>query len=76
MQLGADVANVETFSGRHHRGGSTSFGMKADNSTVSAETIELPLDHFGYDKSKTFKNRYWVYTKAYKPGGPVFSMLQ
>ncbi|KAF8532878.1 serine carboxypeptidase S28-domain-containing protein [Trichophaea hybrida] len=32
--------------------------------------IELPLDHFG-NGNGTFKNRYWVYDAAYKPGGPI-----
>ena len=42
---------------------------------ADAQYIELPLDHFG-DGKGTFKNRYWVYDAAYKPGGPVISMKQ
>jgi hypothetical protein len=34
--------------------------------------VELPVDHFG-NGNGTFKNRYWVYDAAYKPGGPIFS---
>lgn len=39
---------------------------------ADAQYIELPLDHFG-DGNETFKNRFWVYDAAYKPGGPVIS---
>lgn len=38
---------------------------------ITAEYIELPLDHFGSDAG-TFRNRYWVDMEYYKPGGPVF----
>jgi hypothetical protein len=38
---------------------------------IPVEYIELPVDHFG-DSPGTFKNRYWVQTAEYKPGGPVF----
>ena len=42
---------------------------------ADAQYIELPLDHFG-DGKETFKNRFWVYDAAYKPGGPVISTNQ
>lgn len=32
----------------------------------------MPLDHFDSSSSKTFKNRYWVNSSYYEPGGPVF----
>lgn len=35
-----------------------------------AKSVSLPLDHFGTNKD-VFKNRFWVYDEAYKPGGPV-----
>ncbi|RMZ68518.1 peptidase s28 [Pyrenophora seminiperda CCB06] len=42
-----------------------------DDPTVPVQYIELPLDHFGGHKG-TFRNRYWVNTAGYKPGGPIF----
>lgn len=44
-----------------------------DNS--GAYLVELPLDHFG-DGQGTFKNRFWVYDLAYKPGGPIISVFR
>jgi hypothetical protein len=38
---------------------------------IDPEYIELPLDHFGSHPG-TFRNRYWVNARSYKPGGPVF----
>ena len=32
----------------------------------------MPIDHFG-NTTGTFKNRYWINTTYYEPGGPVFS---
>ncbi|USP76195.1 peptidase s28 [Curvularia clavata] len=37
----------------------------------NTEWIDLPLDHFGTNAG-TFRNRFWVNSKTYKPGGPVF----
>ncbi|OAK97302.1 peptidase S28 [Phaeosphaeriaceae sp. SRC1lsM3a] len=40
---------------------------------ITAEYVSLPIDHFDpTKKSGTFNNRYWVASRAYKPGGPVF----
>ncbi|KAG0136168.1 serine carboxypeptidase S28-domain-containing protein [Tuber indicum] len=38
---------------------------------VLAETVKLPLDHFG-NHPGTFENRYWVLEEFYQPGNPVF----
>jgi hypothetical protein len=37
-----------------------------------AGTFHIPIDHFNSTDSRTFKNRYWMHDKYYKPGGPVF----
>lgn len=34
---------------------------------------QMPLDHFNKTNQDTFKNRYWVNSSYYEPGGPVFS---
>jgi hypothetical protein len=45
-------------------------GANSTGEQIVAEYVELPLDHFG--NAGTFRNRYWVSTANYKPGGPVF----
>ncbi|QGA21468.1 hypothetical protein EYB26_009179 [Talaromyces marneffei] len=50
------------------------FRKLADTSysdTVPAEYADIPIDHDNHTIG-TYKNRYWVTTKYYKPGGPVF----
>ncbi|EDU43733.1 conserved hypothetical protein [Pyrenophora tritici-repentis Pt-1C-BFP] len=42
-----------------------------DDPVVPTQYIELPIDHFGKNNG-TFRNRYWVNTAGYKPGGPIF----
>jgi hypothetical protein len=45
---------------------------------IVPEYVELPVDNFAADKNQpfsehgTFWNRYWVSSRAYKPGSPVF----
>ena len=34
--------------------------------------IDIPIDHYNASDTRTYKNRYWVNSKYYKPGGPVF----
>lgn len=34
--------------------------------------IDIPIDHYNASDSRTYKNRYWVNSKYYKAGGPVF----
>ena len=51
-------------------------GKQAQSAQKRAEsfpeyTFTQPLDHFT-DTGFTFKQRYWVSTRYYKPGGPVF----
>lgn len=31
----------------------------------------MPLDHFDDKSIATFRNRYWINSTYYKPGGPV-----
>ncbi|KAL5119384.1 hypothetical protein ACEQ8H_002653 [Pleosporales sp. CAS-2024a] len=46
--------------------------------TIAPEYIELPIDNFYASKKQsiswygTFYNRYWVSSRAYQPGSPVF----
>jgi hypothetical protein len=51
--------------------GDISASLVADPGPIDPEYIELPLDHFG-SGTGNFRNRYWVNTKSYKPGSPVF----
>lgn len=45
---------------------------------IKEEYVQLPIDNFHESVNQpaswqgTFNNRYWVSTRAYKPGGPVF----
>ncbi|KAL5513466.1 hypothetical protein ACEPAH_3865 [Sanghuangporus vaninii] len=39
--------------------------------TNHALFIDMPVDHFG-NSTATFKNRYWINSTYYEPGGPVF----
>ncbi|KAF2748485.1 hypothetical protein M011DRAFT_493800 [Sporormia fimetaria CBS 119925] len=47
-----------------------------DDLPIRPEYVELPLDNFAsdgdYSYYGTFFNRYWVNSRFYKPGGPVF----
>lgn len=38
----------------------------------SARYFRQPLDHFSNQTSDTFFQRYWVNTRHYQAGGPVF----
>jgi hypothetical protein len=46
--------------------------------SIIPEYIELPIDNFAPSKNQpysyhgTFYNRYWVSSRSYKPGSPVF----
>jgi Serine carboxypeptidase S28 len=35
-------------------------------------TVDLPIDHFNPQDTRTFKNRYWMNDTFYQQGGPVF----
>jgi hypothetical protein len=37
-----------------------------------AYRIDIPIDHYNASDSRTYCNRYWVNSKYYRPGGPVF----
>ncbi|KAF3385804.1 putative extracellular serine carboxypeptidase [Talaromyces pinophilus] len=39
--------------------------------TIPTEYADIPIDHDNHTVG-TYKNRYWVTTKYYKSGGPVF----
>ena len=34
--------------------------------------IEIPVDHYNSSDHRTYKNRYWVNSRYYRKGGPVF----
>lgn len=57
---------------------SNSVTVPAVNETIVPEYVELPIDNFAEEKGLsyswqgTFYNRYWVSSKSYKPGSPVF----
>ena len=34
--------------------------------------IEIPIDHYNASDDRTYKNRYWINSKYYRAGGPVF----
>lgn len=46
--------------------------VQATTPPVFAETVSLPIDHFG-KTTGNFSNRFWVVDQYYKPGGPVFA---
>ncbi len=35
-------------------------------------TVNLPIDHFNPQDTRTFKNRYWMNDSFYEKGGPIF----
>jgi Serine carboxypeptidase S28 len=35
-------------------------------------TVDLPIDHFNTQDTRTFQNRYWMNDTFYEKGGPVF----
>ena len=37
-----------------------------------AYRLDIPIDHYNVSDDRTYKNRYWVNSKYYKSGGPVF----
>ncbi|KAI9838252.1 MAG: hypothetical protein M1819_005519 [Sarea resinae] len=54
-------------------GGSSTSGLQnlgARQSVPTAETVQLPLDHWG--DAGNYTNRFWVQESYYKAGGPVF----
>ena len=34
--------------------------------------IEIPVDHYNSSDTRTYSNRYWLNSKYYRSGGPVF----
>ncbi|KAI9664853.1 MAG: hypothetical protein M1821_006301 [Bathelium mastoideum] len=34
--------------------------------------INIPIDHYNSSDNRTYANRYWVNSKYYSPGGPIF----
>ncbi|KAI8332202.1 peptidase S28 [Chlamydoabsidia padenii] len=44
---------------------------KQSDSNYTTYYFTQPLDHFNQKSKVTFKQRYWVETSHYKPGGPV-----
>lgn len=40
--------------------------------SARAYYVDMPLDHFSNDDTRTFRNRYYMNDTFYKPGGPVF----
>ena len=41
-------------------------------SDYPASTIQIPIDHYDDSDNRTYSNRYWLITKYYRPGGPIF----
>ena len=37
-----------------------------------ASRIEIPIDHYNASDTRTYSNRYWINSKYYRLGGPVF----
>jgi hypothetical protein len=82
MGLNPDGTPISTSS--NSDGDSFSISSIQDSSTqpppesIIPEYIELPIDNFAPSKNQpysyhgTFYNRYWVSSRAYKPGSPVF----
>ena len=68
-EYSAKVASFESV--KSASSGDISASLAADPGPINPEYIELPLDHFG-SGAGNFRNRYWVNTKSYKLGGPVF----
>jgi hypothetical protein len=54
------------------------FRIQSTLESIEPEYIELPIDNFAPSKNQayayhgTFYNRYWVSSRAYKPGSPIF----
>lgn len=38
----------------------------------SAYRIDIPIDHYNASDTRTYSNRYWINSKYYRSGGPVF----
>lgn len=43
-----------------------------DPADYPASYINIPVDHYNDSDSRMYNNRYWVNSKYYQPGGPVF----
>lgn len=43
-----------------------------DPADYPASYINIPVDHYNDSDTRTYKNRYWINSKYYQPGGPVF----
>jgi hypothetical protein len=71
MGLNPDGTPISSSSG-------ATFRIKSISESIEPEYIELPIDNFAPSKNQayayhgTFYNRYWVSSRAYKPGSPIF----
>ncbi|KAF2239202.1 hypothetical protein EV356DRAFT_528482 [Viridothelium virens] len=43
-----------------------------NGSDYPASEIKIPIDHYNSSDSRTYSNRYWINSKYYRSGGPVF----
>lgn len=43
-----------------------------DPDDYPAFRIDIPIDHYNASDTRTYKNRYWVNAKYYRPGGSVY----
>lgn len=46
--------------------------ISINTSDYPAYHINIPINHYNVNDTRTYKNRYWVNAEHYKPGGPVF----
>uniref|UniRef100_A0A0N5AGL3 Serine protease K12H4.7 n=1 Tax=Syphacia muris TaxID=451379 RepID=A0A0N5AGL3_9BILA len=45
-------------------------------SKISVQRFKQRVDHFDASNTQTFNQRYWYTNKYYKPGGPIFLMIE
>jgi hypothetical protein len=43
-----------------------------DPADYPASYISIPVDHYNESDTRTYENRYWVNSKYYRSGGPIF----
>ena len=46
--------------------------ISINSSDYPALEINIPIDHYNSSDNRTYANRYWVNSKYYRTGGPVF----
>ena len=53
-------------------GGLTRREISINTTDYPALTLQIPVDHYNASDARTYSNRYWVNSRYYQQGGPVF----